>query len=82
MSPSASAAAAPSQPKPAEPLLTGRGFVTHIQQNFLPDLKYSRFRKDRAKKKAPEPVAHFGNRELFSPDQARNYVASLIKKAG
>lgn|SRR5262245_48321995 len=67
--------------KPGEPLLTGRGFVEYIQQKFLPGFKYSRFRKDRAAKKAPEPAAHFGPSELFYPSQAPGYVESLINRA-
>lgn len=70
-----------SSPTPSGPFLTGRAFVAHIQQKFLSGFTHSRFRKDRAKKKAPEPVAHFGNRELFTEEQAPPYVESMIKKA-
>jgi hypothetical protein len=61
--------------------LTGRGFVEFIQKEILPGLKYSRFRKDRARRKAPEPVAHFGNHELFTEEQAPADVDSMITKA-
>ena len=72
-----------SSPTPCGPrFLTGRAFVDFIQQKHLSGLTYSRFRKDRAAKKAPEPEAYFGNRELFTEEQAPPYVASMIKKAG
>jgi hypothetical protein len=71
-----------SSPTPSGPFLTGRAFVRHIQQKFLTGFTHSRFRKDRAKKKAPEPAVYFGNRELFTEDQAPPYVESMvIKKA-
>ena len=71
-----------SSPTPSGPrFLTGRAFVEIIRQQFLSGFTHSRFRKDRAKKKAPEPAAYFGNRELFTEEQAPPYVASMIKKA-
>ena len=65
----------PAHSSPAAPLLRTS------QQKFLSGFTHSRFRKDRAKKKAPEPAAYFGNRELFTEEQAPGYVASLIKRA-
>jgi len=68
-----------SSPTPSGPrFLTGRAFAGHIQQKYLSGFTHSRFRKDRAAKKAPDPAAYFGNRELFTEEQAPPYVESMI----
>jgi len=81
MSQSLSTPQAKTKPAQSGPLLTGRGFVDHIRQHYLADFKYSRFRKDRAARKAPEPWAYFGPAELFHPSQAEPYIESLNVKS-
>jgi hypothetical protein len=72
-------------PQPQK-FLTSRAFVAHVNELSGIGLTLSRFRKDRMKDEsgasvAPEPVARFGNRDLFDPDQAPPYIARLIKPA-
>ena len=63
------------------PYLTSRAFVDYVNQKWGIGLTMSRFHKDRMSKRnvAPEPVARFGNRDLFTEAQAPEYVAKLIQ---
>jgi hypothetical protein len=64
-----------------------RAFVDLINERWGIGLTVSRLHKDRMSKDkdghprppvAPEPAARFGNRDLFTEEQAPPYVAKLI----
>jgi hypothetical protein len=64
--------------------LTTRGFVDYIRTTTGIPLTKSRFQKDRMHRPkegplAPQPVARFGNRDLFTEAQAPEYISKLIK---
>jgi hypothetical protein len=72
------------RPKLKGPYLTSRAFVDLINEKSGIGLTLSRLHKDRMSKKglppvAPEPVARFGNRDLYAKAQASEYVAKLIQ---
>ena len=72
------------QPKPRK-YLTTEEFAEYIQQNFLPSFKRSRLHKDAMERDgrgrvAPRPAARYGNRDLYTEDQAPPYVAKLVKE--
>lgn len=64
-----------------EKYLTSRAFVDLIRNGSGIPLTLSRFHKDRMRGVAPEPVAHFGNRDLFVEAQAPDYIAKLVTPA-
>jgi hypothetical protein len=60
--------------RPLRKYLTTKAFVELINTTTGAPLTLSRFRKDPMKGVAPEPAAHFGNRDLFTEEQAPPYV--------
>jgi hypothetical protein len=61
------------------PLLTSRTAVEFVRTKTGAPLTLSRFHKDRMNGLAPEPVATFGNRDLFTEAQMLEYGRTLIK---
>ena len=72
--------------RPEQKYLTTQGFVEHIRVTTGIPLTKSRFQKDRMRDEegrsvAPEPVARFGNRDLFLETQAPEYIKKLLTPA-
>ena len=65
-------------PDPGKMYLSTRDFVAFIKANHLSAFTRSRFQKDRMLGVAPQPAARFGNRDLWTEDQAPPYVARLL----
>jgi len=63
----------------AYPLLTTRAAVEFGRTKTGVPLTLSRFHKDRSAGKAPEPIATFGNRDLFTEEQILQYCRNLIR---
>jgi hypothetical protein len=75
------------KPAKGSTYVTSQGFVDYINNKWGIGLKRSRLAKDRMKQEdgspgiAPEPVARFGNRDLYDPEQqAPEYVEKLITR--
>ena len=57
---------------------TTRSFVEFIKASLFEPMTLSRFQKDRMEGIAPEPIAKFGNRDLWLEEQAGPYVEKLL----
>lgn len=65
---------------PSEKHFGTKDFIALIRDKYLSTLTVWRFQKDRADGVAPEPVAKYGNRDLFVESQAGPYVQKLLER--